>query len=103
MRTIILCRDGEVGGRRYLWCLPVHRRVIKLVCHRKGVPGVMNRSRRRALGSSRASALMRARSAQLGRGRAICRRKTFTWWHSTRISAFLDSSDRMRSAIQALS
>jgi hypothetical protein len=32
-----------------------------------------------------------------------CRRKMLTWWRSTRISAVLDASDRMRSANQALS
>ena len=59
--------------------------------------------RQRNRPSSRANALRKARSAQDGRGRPTCRRKTFTWWRSIRISAVLDASDRAKSAIQALS
>jgi hypothetical protein len=64
---------------------------------------VTNRCRRRVLGSSRASALSRARSAQVGQERVTCRRTMLTWWRSTQISAVLDASDRRRSAHQALS
>jgi hypothetical protein len=101
-RTITLRSDGEVGGRPDRWRLVVPRRVTKSECQRRRVPGVRNRFRRRALASSRASALSRAGSAQDGRGRATCRRRMLTWWRSTRISAALDASERMRSAIQAL-
>jgi hypothetical protein len=53
--------------------------------------------------ASDTSALSRARSAQVSRGCATCRRNTFTWWRSIRISAVVDACDRVRSAIQALS
>jgi hypothetical protein len=102
-RRITLRSDGDVGGRPDRWRLPVHRRLTKSACQRRSVPGVTNTIWRRAWGSSRANALRKARSAQDGRGRQTCRRKTFTWWRSTRISAVLEASDRARSDIQALS
>ena len=102
-RRITLRSGGDVGGRLGRWLLVVHRRVTKSACQPKSVPGVTNRCRRRVLGSSRASALSRARSTQVGRGRVTCWRKMLTWWRSTRISAVLDASDRMRSANQVLS
>jgi len=51
-------------------------------------------------GGSLARAASTARSAQSGRGRATCRRKTATSWRRIRISASLAASQRARSARQ---
>ena len=93
---------GDGGGRPDCWRVAVPRRVITSACQRRSVPGVRNRCRRRVLGSSRASALIRARSTP-GRARTgDLPTQEATWWRSTRISAVVDASDRARSAIQAL-
>jgi len=68
-----------------------------------GTHRVRNRCRRRVVGRSRASALRGRGLSRDGRGRATWRRKTLTWWRSTRISAVVDVFDRTRSPIQALS
>ena len=56
--------------------------------------------RRRGVGSSRVSALIRARSVQLILGRGVRRRSTASWLRRTRISMSLLVSDRARSTIQ---
>jgi hypothetical protein len=64
------------------------------------VAAVTIRCNRRCLGSSLARAASTARSAQSGLGRATCRRKTATSCRSTRISASLAASLRVRNSSQ---
>jgi hypothetical protein len=64
--------DGRPGGR-WGW---VQWRLSSSRCQRRSVSGVTSRGRRRCVGSSRANADRTARSAQEGRGRAICRRRS---------------------------
>jgi hypothetical protein len=82
--------EGRPGGRCGLvqWCLTSWR------CQRSRVCGVTSRWRRRCLGSRRVNADSVARSGQVGRGRATCRRRTATSCRSTRISVFLDACPR---------
>jgi len=73
----------------------------------RGTTRAAARSRRAAPCPSQATAgLGRSRGprcadpAQDGLGAPTCRRKTKTWWRSTRISASLDASDRASKVTQ---
>ncbi|GGP02243.1 hypothetical protein GCM10012278_08700 [Nonomuraea glycinis] len=62
--------EGRAAGRPCLRRLNIQRLRTRSACQCNSVPGVTNNLRRSAAGNSRASALITARSAHDGRGRA---------------------------------
>jgi hypothetical protein len=90
-----------VLGRPGEWCGCVRYRLTSARCQRIRVLGVTNRWVRRALGGSPASVVITATSAEVRRGRLICRRRIAFSWRSSRISAVLAASSRVRTASQA--
>jgi hypothetical protein len=91
--------SSGTGGRPVVFG-QVHFFLTRRWCQASRVPGVTIRCIRRCRGSSRAKAAITARSAQSGFGRATWRRRTATSCRSTKISTFLETSLRARSASQ---
>src|SRR5207247_720409 len=83
-----------VLGRPTLRREYVQRRATSSRCQRTSVAGETKSVDQAERGNERLNAANSTRSAGRGRGRATRRRKTCSWWRSTRISSSFDRSER---------
>jgi hypothetical protein len=96
-RTINSCMSWSSRGRPVWRCGSVQASATRRRCQPSSVSGLTRKQDHTDLGSMRLTAASSARSAGSNRGREIWRRRTLSWWRSTRISRSLAASPRASS------